>query len=184
MIVRLAPACLVLADAGAITAVARSDGRCPRWRAARRTTLRALALAILAAAVAGCSHIVILNDPLTAAEHNDLGVAYEADGKSDLAKREYRAALRLDPRLTRARVNLGNLEAAAGRWQPAEDCYRRALREAPADADALNNLAVALLRQGRGLAEAESLATRAVASGGERDSTYRATLAEVRAARR
>ena len=150
------------------------------WRAARRP---AAALALLAL-FAGCSRFVILNDPLTAAEHNDLGVAYEAGGKPELAKREYRAALKRDPHLVRARVNLGNLEAAAGRWQPAEGCYRRALRDAPNDADALNNLAVALLHQGRSLAEAESLATRAVASGGERDSVYRATLSEVRAARR
>jgi tetratricopeptide (TPR) repeat protein len=171
-------------EAGAVSAAARSDGRRPRPGAARRAALRAVTFAILAVAAAGCSRFVILNDPLTAAEHNDLGVAYEASGKPDLAKREYRAALKLDPRLVRARVNLGNLEAAAGRWQPAEDCYRRALREAPNDGDALNNLAVALMRQGRSLVEAESLATRAVASGGGRDSVYRATLSEVRAARR
>jgi len=145
---------------------------------------RILALALLAATIAGCSHIVVLNDPLTAAEHNDLGVAYEAAGKRDLAMREYRAALKRDPRLVRARVNLGNLEAAAGRWRKAEDCYRRALRESPTDADALNNLAVVLMRQGRSLAEAESLATRAIQLGGERDSLYRATLSEVREARR
>jgi len=145
-------------------------------------SLRGLSLVLLAA-LAGCSHIVVLNDPLTGAEHNDLGVAYESAAKPDLAMREYRKALRLDPHLVRARVNLGNLEAAAGRWPRAEDCYRRALRESPADADALNNLAVALVRQRRGLAEAESLATRALALGGARDSLYRATLAEVRAAR-
>ena len=149
-----------------------------------RTGAAALFSVVLSAAIAGCSHIVVLNDPLTAAEHNDLGVAYETAGKHDLAKREYRAALRLDPRLARARVNLGNLEAAAGRWREAEDCYRRALRQSPADADALNNLAVALVRQRRSLAEAESLATRAVRAGGARDSLYRATLAEVQAARR
>ena len=43
----------------------------------------------------------------------------------------------------------------------------------------MNNLAVALLRQGRSLQEARELAARAVARGGERDSIYRATLAEV-----
>ena len=144
---------------------------------------RALRLALLAAAIAGCSHIVVLNDPLTAAEHNDLGVAYEAAGKHDLALREYRKALKLDPGLVRARVNLGNLESAAGRLDRAEDCYRRALRDAPGDADALNNLAVTLVRRSRSLAEAESLAVKAVAAGGARDSIYRATLAEVRAAR-
>ncbi len=145
--------------------------------------MKRLALALLLAATCGCSRIVVLHDPLTAAEHNDLGVAYESAGKPDLARREYRAALRHDRRFVRARVNLGNLEAAGGRWAEAEGCYRRALRDGPGDADALNNLAVALLRRGRNLTEAESLATRAVRLDGERDSIYRATLAEVRAAR-
>jgi hypothetical protein len=43
----------------------------------------------------------------------------------------------------------------------------------------MNNLAVALLRQGRRLDEARVFAERAVAAGGGRDSVYRATLAEV-----
>ena len=146
--------------------------------------MKRLALALALATTSGCSHIVVLNDPLTAAEHNDLGVAYESAEKPDLARREYRLALRRDARFLRARVNLGNLEGGAGRWRDAERCYRGALLIEPADADALNNLAIALLRQGHALVEAESLATRAVRSGGERDSLYRATLAEVRAARR
>jgi Tfp pilus assembly protein PilF len=145
---------------------------------------RAAALACAVFALAGCSHLVILHDPLTAPEHNDLGVAYESGGRPDLARREYRRALKLDPTLVRARVNLGNLEAAAGRWSKAEGQYRRALRDQPEDADALNNLAVALLRQHRGLEEARRLSERAVAAGGARDSIYRATLDEVRAAAR
>ena len=140
-------------------------------------------LALAPALIAGCSHLVILHDPLTAAEHTDLGYSYETGGSADLARREYQRALKLDPHLVRARVNLGNVEAGAGRFRTAEDHYRRALRDAPADADALNNLAVALLRQGRDLTEAESLAIRAVRGGGDRDSIYRATLAEVRVAR-
>ena len=163
---------------GSSRAVGRHAGRRVASAAARGATA-----ALLVAALVGCSRIVVLNDPLTAAEHNDLGVAYESTGKPDLARREYRAALRLDPRLTRARVNLGNLEAEARRCGPAEDCYRRALRDSPADADALNNLAVALVRQRKSLAEAESLAIKAVAADGERDSLYRATLADVRAAK-
>jgi hypothetical protein len=42
---------------------------------------------------------------------------------------------------------------------------------------------MALLRLGRGVDEAESLAVRAVGLAAGRDSLYRATLAEVRAAR-
>ena len=135
-------------------------------------------------ALAGCAHLVVLHDPLTASEHNDLGVAYESSGQLDLAAREYRKALRLDSHQARARVNLGNIEAASGRWGSAEKCYRRALVDSSTSYEAMNNLAVALLRQGRALDEARALAERAVAAGGERDSIYRATLAEVYSAMR
>jgi Flp pilus assembly protein TadD len=144
-------------------------------RAAALVTLTLLALS-------GCGHLVVLHDPLTAPEHNDLGVAYERAGKVELAAREYRKALRLEPGLTIARVNLGNLAAGRGRWRDAERCYRAALETRPDDADALNDLATALIRQRRRLDEAERLAGRAVAIGG-RDSLYRATLEEARAAR-
>ena len=135
------------------------------------------------ALLAGCSHIVVLHDPLTAAEHNDLGVVYESQQRTALAEREYERALRKDPRFAIARVNLGNLAAREGRWKRAERCYRAALRDRPEDRDAMNNLAVALLRQGKELGEAESLAARAVRGGGA-DSTYRITLEEVRRARK
>jgi Flp pilus assembly protein TadD len=139
---------------------------------------------VMVTVLTGCAHLVLLHDPLTASEHNDLGVAYESSGQLELAAREYRKALRLDSHQARARVNLGNIEAANERWGSAEDCYRRALSDSSTDYDAMNNLAIALLRQGRRLDEARSLAERAVAAGGERDSLYRATLAEVNSAGR
>ena len=144
-----------------------------------RRVLAPLTLAVVAALTA-CSHFVVLHDPLTASEHNDLGVVYESSGQLDLAAKEYRKALRLDPRQARSRVNLGNIEAATGRWASAEKCYRRALRDSTTDYDAMNNLAVALLKQGRQLHEARTLAERAVAAGTERDSVYRATLVDVK----
>jgi Flp pilus assembly protein TadD len=130
-------------------------------------------------ALGGCAHLVILHDPLSAAEHNDLGVAYESGGQPKLAAREYHHALRLDPHQARARVNLGNADAALGRWHAAEKSYRRALRDSSGDADAMNNLAVALLRQARRPEEARTWAKHAVSVGGASDSVYRATLAEV-----
>jgi Flp pilus assembly protein TadD len=140
-------------------------------------------LGVLAGAVlGGCGHLVVLNDPLTAAEHSDLGVSYERSGRADLAEREYRKAIHKDPRLAVAHLNLGNLHAARGDWGGAERCYRDALRARPDDPDGLNNLALALARRGRRLDEAETLASRAVAIGG-RDSLYRSTLDEVRDAR-
>lgn len=148
------------------------------------TVVRGLLVVSAAAAIWGCSHIVVLHDPLTAAEHNDLGVAYETQGDARLAEREYRRALRLDSRMARARVNLGNLSARAGRWAEAERLYRRALEDLPDDPDAMNNLAVALMRQHKRLDEAETLARTALAHAGDRDSVYRATLEEIRAAPR
>lgn len=138
----------------------------------------------LLSALSGCSRLVVLNDPLTAVEHNDLGVAYERGGDHELAGRQYRRALRIDSRLALARVNLGNLAAARGHWEAAERCYRRALLDQPGHIDARNNLAFVLLKRGGSLDEAEWLARSAVALAGERDSIPRATLVEVLAARR
>jgi Flp pilus assembly protein TadD len=141
----------------------------------RRVAMAALAAALLLGAGA-CSRFVILHDPLSAAEHNDLGVAYESAGKPDLARREYRKALRLDSDLTIARVNLGNLDAASERWSSAEKNYRRALRDTPADPHALNNLAWVLFRQGRSLDEAEAFARRALEITGTADTAFTNTL--------
>ncbi|NOT32862.1 MAG: tetratricopeptide repeat protein [Candidatus Eisenbacteria bacterium] len=129
--------------------------------------------------LSGCAHFVILHDPLSASEHSDLGVVYETQGELELAAREYHRALRLDSGDARTRVNLGNVEAARGRWRRAENAYRRALRDSTTNADAMNNLAIALLRQRRNLDEARSLAERALNGAGTRDSLYRATLDEI-----
>jgi len=146
---------------------------------ARAAGIRLLAAAAVAVSLGGCAHLVVLHDPLSATEHNDLGVAYEAGGQPKLAAREYHRSLHLDAHQGRARVNLGNVDAARGRWRAAEKSYRRALRDSSADADAMNNLAIALHRQGRRPDEARAWAARAVTTGGPRDSLYRATLAEV-----
>jgi Flp pilus assembly protein TadD len=143
-------------------------------------TVRLSAVAALAAALflGGCAHLVVLHDPLTASEHNDLGVAYESSGQIELASREYRKSLSLDSHQSFVRVNLGNLDAARGRWSSAEKFYRRALRDSSTNADAMNNLAVSLLRQSRHRDEARTLAARAVVAGGERESLYRETFEE------
>ena len=61
---------------------------------------------------------------------------------------------------------------------------RRALSDSSTNYDAMNNLAVALLRQGRSLDEAVKWAESATAVRTGRDSVYRVTLSEVRAAQR
>jgi Tfp pilus assembly protein PilF len=127
---------------------------------------------------------VVLHDTLKPAEHNDLGVAYQAQGQLALAEREFKAAVRLDPHDARAWLNLGNVSAAQDRWARATSRFRRSLREDPRSADAMNNLAFALVQlPDARFDEAEALARAAVAAGGARDSVYRATLGEVRKAR-
>lgn len=146
----------------------------------RRGTLVHVLASLALITASGCAHLVILHDPLSASEHHDLGVAYESKGQLDLAAVQYHRALRLDPTRSAVRVNLGNVEASRGRWRSAEKCFRRALADSVTNADAMNNLAVALLKQDRRLEEARSLAERAVSAGGERDSLYRSTLGEVK----
>jgi Flp pilus assembly protein TadD len=149
-----------------------------------RSLAHVVTLAALLLAGAGCSHLVILHDPLSPAEHNDLGLAYETHGQLDLARREYRHAVRIDRHYATAWLNLGNLDARQDHWKQAAKHYHRALRFASADPDALNNLAVALTRTRPARRdEAERLARRAVAIGGPRDSVYRATLDDVLAGR-
>ena len=142
----------------------------------------AFLLVVGTAPLAGCAHLVVLHDPLTASEHSDLGVAYESTGELGHAASEYRHALRVEPHRAGTRVNLGNVEAARGRWRRAEKCYRRALRDSSTDADAMNNLAIALLKQRRKLDEARELAESAVSRGGGQDSLYRSTLDDIQSA--
>ncbi|HSE14550.1 MAG TPA: hypothetical protein VLB08_03065, partial [Candidatus Deferrimicrobium sp.] len=71
-----------------------------------------LPLLLLLLLAGGCSRIpkiIVLEDPLTAAEHVDLGVAYERKGELGLAQREYERALLKDRKFFRARLNLGNI---------------------------------------------------------------------------
>ncbi len=129
--------------------------------------------------LAGCSRFVILHDPLSASEHNDLGVAYEATGELALAKREYLRALRKEPGHATARVNLANVEWRSGDLRGAERHYRGVLRSIPDHADACNNLAALLVARGGGLEEAEALARRALEASTEGVPLYWETLGEV-----
>jgi Flp pilus assembly protein TadD len=123
----------------------------------RLPALAALLLLLLAAGCARLPKIIVLEDPLTAEEHVDLGVAYERRGELDLARREYEMALRKDGRFFQARVNLGNVHLAKKEYEKARREYLRALELRPGDADATNNLAWAAILSGVGIDEALSL---------------------------
>lgn len=138
---------------------------------------------LCAVLLAGCSlpRVVVLNDPLDARGHNDLGVAYEARGEHDLAEREYARAAELDRDWALPLVNRGNVLGSAGDWRGAERSYREALRREPEDAAAMNNLAWALLRCDRS-EEALDWALKAVAADPRMPAAHD-TLAEVQLAR-
>lgn len=131
----------------------------------------------------GCSlpRVIVLNDPLDARQHNDLGVSYQQRGERDLAIREYDRAARLDPQWARPLINRGNVQAQRGEWWQARQSYHLALRREPGNAEAMNNLAWALL-QAEETAEALSWAEKAVAAS-PREPACLDTLAEIRIVR-
>jgi tetratricopeptide (TPR) repeat protein len=72
----------------------------------------------------------------------------ELAGRGDEARDAYEAALKRDPELVSARINLGRLMHAANRVTEAEALYRAALAQNPLSALAAFNLGVALEDQG------------------------------------
>src|SRR5256885_2093057 len=94
-----------------------------------------LLLSGLLGSVQACSSLprVVLHDPLTPAEHVTLGVTYEAEGRAELAAREYHAALEQEHGYVPAFVGLGNLAFARGAQEEAEAYYRQALAVSPQD---------------------------------------------------
>lgn len=108
----------------------------------------ALLLLIL---LTGCTvpRVIVLNDPLTAAQHNDLGVAYQQRQDFDLALRAFGRAADLDRAWAQPLINRGNVHAVQGEWRQAESSYRQALGRQNDEAGAMNNLSWVLLRQGK-----------------------------------
>ncbi|MDO9463006.1 MAG: tetratricopeptide repeat protein [Deltaproteobacteria bacterium] len=127
----------------------------------------------------GCGklpEIVVLHDPLTAEEHNNLGVSYEARGEYSFAEREYKEALKIRKDLFFAQFNIGNLYLKMGRENEAEDAYKKAIALDPAQPDPYNNLAHLYLQSGRNLGEAQKLAEKAVSLSGPQSYRYLDTL--------
>ena len=128
-----------------------------REKAPLRSWRRGLPFLLVLLLAGGCSRvprIIVLEDPLTAAEHVELGVAYERKGELDLARREYERALRMDGKFYRARVNLGNVFLAKKEFGKAREEYLLALELRPGDAEATNNLSWAAVLSGEGIEDA------------------------------
>lgn len=147
------------------------------------SSMRRCALLLLVALVSGCSlpRVTLIEDPLTAEEHLQLGLAYEQQGELDLALREYRKASEEVPE---ARLYLGNVHFLRQEYRLAERAYRRAIDTLANDPRPYNNLAWLYYKQDKHLDEAEALARRAVElAPNHKDAEYRDTLERIRAAR-
>jgi Tfp pilus assembly protein PilF len=143
--------------------------------------LAGLLLAVLASG--GCARvpkIIVLQDPLTAAEHVELGVAYERKGELDLALRQYEMALKKDKGYFQARINLGNVYLAQKEYEKARGEYLRALESRPGDAEATNNLAWAAIGSGEGIDEALARMEAVAAGPGGRRAELQDTLGVLR----
>ncbi len=116
--------------------------------------------------ISGCGYlpfnVLLMKDPLTAEEHNDLGVAYENEGKYELAIREYKAALKKNNELVVPLVNIGNVFLKQKNYSEAEKYFEQALRMDPHNLEAANNLASLYLIVGKEYKKALETLTSAV----------------------
>jgi Tfp pilus assembly protein PilF len=113
--------------------------------------MRALLFAIAVSFLFSCTvpHVYVIDDPLTAVQHNELGYIYESQGKYELAEREYRQALNKEKNWAVPYFNLGNVHFRRGDLNRAEGYYRKALQRDPKNSDIMNNLAYVLCEQGQ-----------------------------------
>jgi len=99
-----------------------------------------------------CSYIsgaLNYEDPLTAEEHNNLGVAYEKEEKYKLAVNEYKKAAKKDAQLVTPLINIGNVYFKQGKFNKAEKYYWKALDKDENSVLAANNLGNVYLETGK-----------------------------------
>lgn len=76
----------------------------------------------------------------------NLGALYKSMGKKDLAEREYRTILKIDPRAPGANNNMGNIYLARGQIDSAKTAYHAALQSDSTLVQAHTNLAALYLK--------------------------------------
>jgi Tfp pilus assembly protein PilF len=114
---------------------------------------------LLALLFSGCSlpQIIVLHDPLSAEEHIKLGGIYDSQGKTGLAREQYRFAVRQDPKNGRALSLLGDIAYREKDYPDAENAYKKAWDLDPTNGDLLNNLAWVYVQQDKRLGKAQEL---------------------------
>lgn len=139
-----------------------------------------ITLLIILGMSSGCSTIRDPKppDPLTAEDRIKLGLAYEKEGKLELALGEFRKAQRGSYKAASLTYQ-GNLFLHQSELSKAEQAYRKALQNDPDHLMALNNLAWLLALRGKDLEEAEKLIDHALSLDPEFPEPYQETLNEV-----
>ena len=112
--------------------------------------MRKSILLLVVLVLTGCAmpKIVIFDDPLTAQQHNDLGVAYEEKGDFNLAAKEYEKAIRKNPEWVVPYLNLAHVCYRQGKLDQAERVLREGIRIKGDHPDLLNNLAWVMMEKG------------------------------------
>jgi len=123
-----------------------------------------IALFLPALLISGCSlpKIIVLHDPLSADEHVHLGGIYEAQGKIELARDQYQAAVKQDAKHGKAWTLLGDAAVRLKDHSGAAKAYEKALALDPQNGDLHNNLAWVYVQQNEDLEEARDLVARAL----------------------
>ena len=117
---------------------------------------------ILLISCCAAPRIVVFDDPLSAEEHNELGVIYEQKGMYDLAEKEYKQASAKEKAWAIPYFNLGNLAYKKGDLKLAEGYYHKALDPEGTNPDIMNNLANVFIDLGR-REEAQAMIEQALA---------------------
>ena len=120
--------------------------------------------------------IIVIDDPLTAEQHNDLGVAYEEKGDFNLAGKEYEKAIKKNRDWVIPYLNMGHLYYRQDKLDQAERALRDGLRVKGDHPELLNNLAWVLMEKGQ-LKEAKALIDKAIVI--EDKEEYRDTRQEI-----
>ncbi|OGR85008.1 MAG: hypothetical protein A2901_06080 [Elusimicrobia bacterium RIFCSPLOWO2_01_FULL_54_10] len=149
--------------------------------------LQAWGLLAAGLALSGCASLprtAFFTDPLSPGEHVQLAGAYEANGQTALAKKQYESALRSNKKHVPALIGLGNIAFNREDWKKAKRYYRRAVKIDPGNAGAANNLAMTHLKQNKRLDEAQKLIEDRLEASGELKPYLLDTLEQVILARK
>jgi tetratricopeptide (TPR) repeat protein len=128
--------------------------------------------------LSGCSlpRIIVLHDPLSSDDHLRLGSIYASQGKTELARDQYRMAVDVDKKNGRAWQLLGDLSYKLKDYREAERAYDKALGLDPKSGDLHNNLAWVYVQQDRKLGKAKDLTMKAMDLSPEHRPYYLDTL--------